>query len=272
MREVNRLFEMEVFLSVVDEGSFSAAAAVRKMTPSAVSKMMTRMEQRLGTTLLRRTTRHIRITEEGQAFARSARGVLAALDQAEREVGRGPIAGTVRIATSSAYANHILAPILPDLLRLHPELELELIIGDTLVDMGGQPIDLAIRAGPLPNSTLKARSLGLSRLISVRAPGGLDAALAFAYPRRDPIWKGGMSRVRATDGDVLATLSAHGAGTAIVGQFVVRDEIARGRLQQVPGGDTGQEEFHVIYLGEAATLPARISTVVDFLVRKGRVD
>ncbi|ASM71023.1 HTH-type transcriptional regulator DmlR [Pseudosulfitobacter pseudonitzschiae] len=272
MRDTNRLQEMEVFLAVVDEGSFSAAALARQMTPSGVSKMMTRLEQRLGVTLMRRTTRKIHITDEGMDFARSTRGILAALDQAEREVGCGPVAGTVRIASSSAYANHILAPILPELLRQYPELEVELVIGDGLVDMGGQPIDLAVRAGPLPNSAMKARSLGISEVITVRAPGSLEGSLAFAYARRDPIWREGGSRVRATDGNTIAALALHGNGTARVGHFIVRQELVTGQLERVAGSRTVREEFHVVYLGKAAALPARVSTVIEHLVHRGRVD
>ena len=272
MRDINRLQEMEVFLAVVDKGSFSAAALARRMTPSAVSKMMTRLEQRLGVTLMRRTTRSISITDEGTAFARSARGILAALDQAEREVGYGPVAGIVRIATSAAYANHILAPILPPLLRAHPDLEVELLIGDGLIDMGGQPVDLAVRAGPLPDSTMRARSLGVSEVITVRAPGGPDTPLAFAYARRDPIWREAGARLRATDGNTLAALALHGNGTARVGHFLVRDELAAGRLEIVPEAPVAREEFHLVYLGKAAALPARVSAVVEHLVREGRVD
>ncbi len=272
MRDTNRLQEMDVFLAVVDEGSFSAAALARRMTPSAVSKMMTRLEQRLGVTLMRRTTRSITITDEGTAFARSARGILAALDQAEREVGCGPVAGIVRIATSAAYANHILAPILPALLRQYPDLEIELLIGDGLIDMGGQPVDLGVRAGPLPDSTMRAQSLGVSEVITVRAAGGPDDPIGFAYARRDPIWREAASRLRATDGNTLAALALHGNGTARVGRFIVREELATGRLQLVPEAPVAREEFHVVYLGKAAALPARVSTVIAHLVREGRVD
>ncbi|MDD9720520.1 LysR substrate-binding domain-containing protein [Sulfitobacter sp. PR48] len=272
MRDTNRLQEMDVFLAVVDEGSFSAAALARRMTPSAVSKMMTRLEQRLGVTLMRRTTRSITITDEGTAFARSARGILAALDQAEREVGCGPVAGIVRIATSAAYANHILAPILPALLRQYPDLEIELLIGDGLIDMGGQPVDLGVRAGPLPDSTMRAQSLGVSEVITVRAAGGPHDPIGFAYARRDPIWREAASRLRATDGNTLAALALHGNGTARVGRFLVREELATGRLELVPDAPVAREEFHVVYLGKAAALPARVSTVVAHLVRKGRVD
>jgi len=272
MRETNRVQEMEVFLAVVDEGSFSAAALVRRMTPSAVSKTMSRLEQRLGAVLVRRTTRSIAITEEGEAFARSARSILADLDQAEREVGYGPVAGTVRIATSAAYANHILAPILPTLLREHPDLEVELLIGDGLVDMGGQPVDLGIRAGPLPDSAMRARSLGVSEIVTVRAPDAPACTLGFAYARRDPIWRDTSARLRATDGNTLAALAKHGNGAARVGRFLVRDDLASGRLQLVEGAPVALEEFHIIYLGKSAALPPRVSAVIDYLVRKGRVD
>lgn len=272
MREINRLQEMEVFLAVLDEGSFSAAALKRRMTPSAVSKMMTRLEARLGATLLRRTTRRVQVTDEGQAFARSARSVLAALDQAEREAGCGSVVGVVRIATSSAYANHILAPVLPGLLRAHPDLDLELIVGDGITDMGDQPVDLAIRAGPLPDSALQARSLGAAQVLTVRAPDAVDGRISFAYPRRDPVWRDDAPRIRATDGTTIAALAVSGCGTALTGAFVIREALASGVLETVPDSPEGREEFHVVYLGKASTLPARITTVVEFLTRYGRVD
>ena len=182
------------------------------------------------------------------------------------------MAGTVRIATSSAYANHILAPVLPDLLRQHPGLEIELLIGDGLVDMGGQPIDLAVRAGPLPDSSMQARSLGVSEIITVRATGGLNDTIGFAYARRDPIWREKVSRVRATDGNALAALALHGNGTARVGRFVVREALSADQLAIVDESPVAREEFHVVYLGKATALPARVSTVVEHLVRVGRVD
>lgn len=272
MRDTNRLAELECFLAVVEEGSFSGAAARRRMSPSAVSKMMARLEARLNATLIRRTTRRLQITDEGQRFAEAARRVLAQLDQAEREAGCGLVAGTVRLATSSAYANHILAPILPDLLAQHPDLDLELLIGDGVTDLSGQPVDLAVRAGPLPDSSLRARSLGRSELIEVRAPGAPEQRLGFAYARRDPIWNHDTPRIRASDGNTIAILAAHGCGISRSGRFVVAEALRDGRLVEVPGSKAAWEEFHVIYLGTARTLPARIAAVVDHLVLHGRVD
>ena len=124
----------------------------------------------------------------------------------------------------------------------------------------------------MPDSAMKARSLGISEVIAVQAPGGMAGNLGFAYARRDPIWRETSSRVRATDGNTLAALALHGNGTAWVGRFIVKDELARGRLERVGGSPVAREEFHVVYLGKAATLPARVSTVVEHLVREGRVD
>lgn len=272
MRDTNRLAETETFLAVVDEGSFSGAARLRRMTPSAVSKMMARLEARLNATLIRRTTRKLQLTEEGARLARSAREILGALDQAEREAGSGLVAGVVRIATSAAYANHVMAPILPELLAAHPELDLDLIISDGVTDLPGQPIDLAVRAGPLPDSSLRARSLGKARIVEVRAPGGAAWPLGFSYRRRDPMWRSDGARIRATDGNTLAQLAAHGCGAARVANFVAAAQLATGALEVVPGSEPGTEEFHIIYLGSARNLPARIAVVIDHLAAKGRVD
>ncbi len=230
MRDTNRLAELECFLAVVEEGSFSGAAARRRMSPSAVSKMMARLEARLNATLIRRTTRRLQITDEGQRFAEAARRVLAQLD------------------------------------------DLELLIGDGVTDLSGQPVDLAVRAGPLPDSSLRARSLGRSELIEVRAPGAPEQRLGFAYARRDPIWNHDTPRIRASDGNTIAILAAHGCGISRSGRFVVAEALRDGRLVEVPGSKAAWEEFHVIYLGTARTLPARIAAVVDHLVLHGRVD
>lgn len=272
MRDINRLAEMETFLAVVDEGSFSGAAALRRISPSAVSKMMTRLEARLDATLIRRTTRRLALTDEGARYAASAREILARLDQAEREAGSGLVAGVVRIATSAAYANYVLAPILPPLLAAHPQLDLDLVISDGVTDISGQRIDLAVRAGPLSDSSLRARSLGAARIVEVRAPGGATGQLGFSYPRRDPMWRTDGARICATDGNTLAQLAACGCGTARASHFVVAERLASGALEEVPGSTPGREEFHIIYLGTASSLPARIGVVIDHLAAKGRVD
>lgn len=214
MREVNRLQEMEVFLAVLDEGSFSAAALRRQMTPSAVSKMMTRLESRLGATLLRRTTRRVQVTDEGLAFARAARDVLATLDQAEREVGCGPVAGVVRIATSAAYANHILAPVLPELLCAHRDLDLGLIIGDAITDLSGSRSIWRSAPGRCRIPAFRRVRWAWHRCSAYRHPAPRAERIGFGYARRDPLWRDDTPRLRATDGNTIAQLAAAGCGSA----------------------------------------------------------
>lgn len=276
MRNHNPFSELETFLAVVEEGSFSAAARARGMTPSAVSKMMARLENRLGAMLLKRSTRKLQVTDEGQRFARRAAEILDALAAAEREAGCSDVAGIVRIATSSAYANHILAPILGDLLRAHPELEIELIIGDQISDLYSQPVDLAVRAGPLPDSSVLARSLGRSELVEVvaSAHAGDPHSIrgGFAYGRRDKIWTNSTARLRANDGTTLAALAAGSGITVRAGLFVVADDLAAGRLVRVDQALPAYEEFHILYLGRLKALPRRVSVVLDHIQKFGRVD
>ncbi|MFN3209866.1 MAG: LysR family transcriptional regulator [Roseovarius sp.] len=278
MRDTNRLAEIETLLSVLAEGSFSAAARARGMTPSAVSKMMARLEKRLGVTLLKRSTRQIQVTEEGARFARQGQAILEALDAAEHEASCGRVAGTVRIATSAAYANHILAPILGGLLQAHPEIHIDLVIGDHVSDLFGQPIDLAVRAGPLEDSTLMARHLGRSEIVEVMACSRDDDAppsvrIGFSYARRDMTWRRGASRLRVNDGATIAALVAAGTGTARVGRFTVARELsARQVVLCDPLADPVFEDFHLLYVGRSRALPRRVQAVLDYLARHGRVD
>ena len=278
MRDTYRLGEIEFVLSFISEGSFAAAARLRGMPPSEVSKMMARLEQRLGVTLLKRSTRKVQVTEEGARFARQGQAILEALDAAEHEASCGRVAGTVRIATSAAYANHILAPILGGLLHAHPEIRIDLVIGDNVSDLYGQPIDLAVRAGPLDDSTLMARHLGRSELVEVMAsPRGDDMPplhrIGFSYARRDMTWRGESSRLQVNDGATIAALVAAGAGSARVGRFTVARELA---AQQVvlcdPHAEPVFEDFHLLYVGRAKTLPRRVQAVLDYLAKHGRVD
>lgn len=277
MRETNRLAELETFLSVADSGSFSAAARARGMTPSAVSKLMTRLEARLGTMLVRRSTRKLQLTDEGRRFATRAADILQSLEAAEREAGCADVAGVVRIATSSAYANHIMAPILGPLLRANPELDIGLVIGDRVNDLYQEPIDLAIRAGPLPDSSIIARSLGRSELIEVVGRDHLSDPVpiqgGFAYDRRDSIWAARPARLKVTDGNTLASISASSGIRVRLSRFVVAEALKSGQLVRCDQGQPkAYEDFHVLYLGQATTLPRRVAAVLDHIVRFGRVD
>ncbi|MFK3690056.1 LysR family transcriptional regulator [Agrobacterium tumefaciens] len=296
--DINRAGEMEVFVRVVELGGFSRAAVAVNMTPSAVSKLMARLERRLGARLLNRSTRQLQMTPEGCAFYERASQILSDIEEAERAAGDGEKpAGRVRINTSASYATHILAPILPRFLALHSDITLDIVQTDQVVDLLAERTDVAVRAGPLKSSSHVARKLGETRMIIVGAPEYLERCrvpqtvaeleghnrLALGYTRSNDGWSsqdGGKTivipaagRVQVSDGEGLRRLALAGVGLARLAAFTVRQDIARGRLISVLDHlDTGETEmFHAVYVGQRAQLPSRIRALLDFLGEYGRV-
>ncbi|MBK1623086.1 LysR family transcriptional regulator [Afifella marina] len=296
--EVNRSGEMEVFVRVVELGGFSPAARAAGMTPSAVSKLMSRLESRLGTRLLNRSTRQHQLTPEGCAFYERATRLLADLEDAERVAGLGEQAvGRVRLNTSASYAHHILAPLLPAFLQRYPGVTLDLVQTDAVIDLLAERTDVAIRAGPMKSSRLVARKLGETPLTIVAAPSylarcgephsiaDLDAhtCIDFGYPRAVDGWSlrengktvvvPATGRVQASDGESLRRLALAGVGITRLAAFTVREDMSAGRLVPVLAHlDAGEKEaFHAVYLGQGGPLPSRVRALLDFLAEHGRV-
>ncbi|WLS10505.1 LysR family transcriptional regulator (plasmid) [Shinella sumterensis] len=296
--DVNRSSEMEVFVRVVELGGFSPAARAAGMTPSAVSKLIARLEARLGARLLNRSTRQLQLTPEGCAFYERVSRILADMEDAERAAGVGEQAiGRVRVNTSASYFNHILAPALPEFLTQHPGITLDIVQTDAVVDLLAERTDVAIRAGPLKSSSLVARKLGETPLIIIAAPSYLERygeprsiadleqhnRLGLGYAREVngwPLRENGettivpvTNRVQISDGEGLRHLALCGVGLARIAEFTVRADIAAGRLAPVLDHlDAGAHEiFHAVYVGQGGQLPSRIRAVLDFLARHGRV-
>lgn len=297
--EINRSGEMEVFTRVVEHGGFSAAARICRMTPSAVSKLVARLETRLGTRLVNRSTRAFQLTPEGCTFYERAARILADIDDAERNAGAGeqPV-GRIRLNTSASYATHILAPILPEFLERHPGVTLDLVQTDQIVDLLAERTDVAVRAGPLKSSSLVARKLGETAMVIVAAPSYLarfgepktvedldmHRRLGFGYVRTVDGWplkRGGetvvvpvVGRVQASDGEALRQLALAGSGLARLAAFTVRADIAAGRLvpvlEHLNPGD--HEAFHAIHVGQGGPLPSRVRALLDFLAERGKVE
>lgn len=288
-REVNRADEMAVFVKVVDLGGFAAAARVRGLAPSAVSRIVSRLERRLGVALLRRSTRRIALTPEGERFYRRSQAVLADLDAAEREASGGALPiGRVRISSSASYIAHVLGPLLPDLLHRHPGLSIDIVQSDALSNLIAEDIDIAVRAGPMPDSSLVARSLGATRLILVATPWwaeqyGREGAIApnglisFTYARAADTWlpvTGDESaRVRINDGEGMRQLVLSSVAAARLDEFTVRDDLAAGRLVRLDDDRHPEalDSFHAVFVGKSGVLPARVQVILDYLSCKGRV-
>lgn len=166
-----------VFVQVVEAGSFTLAAERLNLTRSAIGKVITRLEDRLGARLLHRTTRSQTLTEAGQAYYDRCVRALAELEAGEAELdsGHGEPRGRLRVSAPIAFGHHCVAPVLFDLARQHPELQIDISFTDRAVDLVEENIDLAVRIGELRDSTsLAARRLGIQD-VSI---GGSPAYLA----------------------------------------------------------------------------------------------
>jgi DNA-binding transcriptional LysR family regulator len=297
--DVNRSGEMEVFVQAVDRGGFSAAAREMGMTPSAVSKLVGRLEARLGTQLLQRSTRKLQLTAEGQQFYERSQRVLADIDEAERCVTAGSAArGSVVINASVAFGLHMLVPLVPRFMAQHPQVVLDIALTDRVVDLMDERADIAIRWGPLPASDLIARRLGdtaqsivgspdyLARHGTPRKPADLQKhrQLDFSYRRRVPDWPLRVDgqvlavpvqgSVRASNGEALRQLALAGAGLARLSRYAVQHDLDAGRLVAVLEKYNPRDAapIHAVYLGKVDRVPARVKVVLDFLVEHLSVD
>ncbi|HRO81808.1 MAG TPA: LysR family transcriptional regulator [Alicycliphilus denitrificans] len=169
---------MQVFTRVAELGSFTQAAAALGLPKASASLAVRQLETRLGTRLLHRTTRRVQLTQDGQACYERCKGLLADLDefQAMFQYPEGaPLRGRVRIDMTTGLARNVVVPRLPELLRRHPALEVELSSTDRRVDLVREGFDCVLRAGPVGDANLVARPLGLLHQANCASPAYLQA-------------------------------------------------------------------------------------------------
>jgi len=297
--DINRSGEIEVFVRVVEAGSFSAAARTLRMTPSAVSKLIARLEARLGARLVSRSTRKLQLTPEGTAFYDSGLRILADMAAAEREAAAGAAPrGRLRVNTYVPFGVHRLIPLLPRFLERYPEISVDLVLTDSVIDLMAERADVAIRAGPLGESRLVARKLGQSPVVVVAAPSYLEAhgtpltpadldghnRMGFGFVRHIDGWPfvdaaGNAVMVPITgntlvsDGEAMRLMTLAGAGISRLARWHVAADIAAGRLvallEDFNPGD--EEATHAVYVGQGRHLPARVRAFLDFLAETVRL-
>lgn len=293
---LDRARALEVFASVVDLGSFSAAGRVLGLTPSAVSRQIDRIEARLGVRLLLRSTRALTLTAEGSAYLQAARRILADLDDAEQQIAdQGAPRGRLRVSAALSHGRLCVVPLLGAFGRLYPHILVDLALTDSLVDVAAGQADVAVRFGPLPDSGLTARKLGETRRVIVASPDYLARfgiprvpedlfghnCLNFNFQRVEPVWPFRRSgrdfalsvkgTIEANNGETLGQLAMQGVGVTRVGTFSVGAEIAEGRLvpllEEYNPGDV--EPIHAVFVG-GPNVPARVRVFVDFLAENLR--
>lgn len=296
----NRSGEMAVFVAAAESGSFSAAARRLDLTPSAVSKLVTRIEDRLGVSLMVRSTRSLVLTAEGEVYLDRARRILGEIDAAERSLSQGAEAvprGRLRISASVAFGEACVLPLLPRFLDLHPLVELDVSLTDAVIDLVDERTDIAIRSGPLRDSGLKARKLMEGRRVIVASPAYLAArghprtpqdlaahnCLRFNFrrsldewPFRDPA-RGETFTLPVTgnahgnSGVILRRFALAGIGLARLGEFHVAGDIRAGRLVPVLERFCAddREIVHAVYVGHAH-LATRVRAFVTYLAANMR--
>ncbi|ADJ64428.1 LysR family transcriptional regulator [Herbaspirillum seropedicae] len=286
--------ELRTFVAVVEAGTLSAAAELLAQTTSGVSRALSRLEDKLGASLLTRTTRRMELTEEGRAFLEQARAILAAMESAQDSIRlrtRKPV-GKLRVDASAPFMLHCVVPHVGQFRAAYPDIELELTTNDRFIDLVEHRADIAIRIGELQDSSLHARALSSARLNVVASPAYLarhgepesvealeqHQLIGFSQPDQLNHWPLRHSAgdryqtrpaIRASSGETIRHLALQGQGIACLSNFMSDADIAAGRLVRLlPQADSGyRQKISAVYY-YSTQLSRRISCFLDFLQEK----
>lgn len=282
--------ELVAFITIVDTGSFVAAAEHLKQTPSGMSRSLTRLEAKLGVTLLERTTRKLKLTQEGQQFLIKARKILNELNAAEEDLQKSDqgTAGLIRIDSATPFVLHVIAPLMHKFRKCYPDIEIEINSNDQVIDLLQHKTDVAFRFGELNDSSLHAKLVCKSRLYIVASPEYLAIKgtptqpeqlehhdlIGFTRPDYINSWpiKVGdeyffaQAHIKASSGETVRQLTVRGHGIARLSEFEIWKDIQEGRLialfeDQI---EHQYQSIHAVYY-QQEHLPKRIRLFIEFL-------
>lgn len=289
-----KLVAMNAFAAVVEAGSFTGAAGAKGLSKAALSRHVAELEDRLGVRLLNRTTRRLSLTEAGRAFYEGCQRMLAEAESAEVQVTAlaARPRGVLRLSAPVSFAYWYLNPLLGAFLEACPELELDLVLGDRVVDLVEEGFDAAIRIGQLADSSLIARRLCSLESYLVASPDYLDRAglpenprdlkahncLLYSYHRGGRSWRfegpeGKVDvqvkgRVLTNNGDVLLSLALAGHGVALLPSFFVAQALQEGRLLRLlPGWHGNKDDSISVVYPARRNAPPKLRALLDYLVQ-----
>jgi DNA-binding transcriptional LysR family regulator len=289
---MHQLSDLAVFVRTIDLGTFAAVGAESGLTASGVSRILTRLERRLGAKLLHRTTRRLVLTQEGETFLVHARGILAAVEAAEADVAstHGRPRGHIRINSGTAFARHRLARLLPQFMNQYPEITVDLSVSDHRIDPITDQIDVTIRVGPLADSSLIAVRFGEVGRIIAASPRYLERhgipKQAADLARHNCLQLSGFSRlaqwpmfdagkrvmipvqgsIRSDSADFLLDLAVAGVGLVRLGDFLGEAALSDGKLVPLLTHchDPDPQAITALILPGRQAIP-RVRAFVDFL-------
>ena len=283
--------ELDTFVSIVDEGTISQAAEHLGVTVSAVSRALSRLEKKLNTSLFRRTTRRLELTQEGEKYLERVRSILSDLEDAgdmmvkNKEVPSGKL----RIDAATPFMLHVIAPLIDKYSNAYPQIDIELVSNESLVDLLEARTDVAVRIGELKDSSLSATPLGLSQIRILASPVYLKKhgtpkivedlvhhqLLGFnsLVKLNDwPIYDAANNlfhihtNIKADSGETLRQLALCGIGIVCLSDFMTYQDIQKGDLIQLFESSTikMQQPINLVYY-KNRKLSERVSSFIEFL-------
>lgn len=285
--------ELQAFVTIVDNGSIIRAAERLGQTTSGISRALQRLENKLNVTLLERTTRKLKLTQEGQLFLEKSRKILNDLAEAEDALLKSDIdtAGLIRVDSATPFVLHVIVPLIQEFMQQYPNIEIELNNHDQVIDLLEHKTDVAIRFGELQDSSLHARLLCRSRLYIVASPDYVQqkgvprsaedlsqhTLLGFSHPTHLNTWPIQLNdrhitvepKIKASNGETVRQLALHGVGITCLSRFLVQEDLQAGRLQTLFEDqiELQYQNIHAVYYRQEH-LPKRVHLFIEFLATK----
>ena len=287
------LEEMRVFIAVVDSGSITAAAAQSGLTVSATSRALLRLEEKMNSTLVLRTTRRLKLSEEGAIFLHKARDVVQLAQEAEDVLMNHQQipSGILRVDASTPFLIHVITPLVAQFNEIYPQIRLELTNYEGVINLLEKQTDIAFRIGALADSSLHATLLGHSRLRILASPLYLQQygepktpqeltqhrLLGFTSPESLNEWplfhddKKGLKitpSIAASSGEILCNLTREGAGIVCMSDFMTHEMRESGEFRQILTSFTyeNKQPINAVYY-RSQTLSPRLRCFIDFIVQ-----
>jgi DNA-binding transcriptional LysR family regulator len=290
---MDRFDSMRIFVTVAEQGGFAAAARTLGLSPPAVTRGVAELEQRLGVTLFHRSTRAVALSDEGARFLSRARQILSDVEDAERQMqgaGADP-SGQLYVTAPVQFGRLHVLPVVADMLNRYPALDIRMMLFDRNVRIVEEGIDIAVRIGALPDSSLKALQIGSVRQAIVGSPGyfarngvpsqpsdlARHAIIASTGPRAINEWRIAKRlvkmprrpRLMLNTVDSIVTAAEAGLGIANLLSYQVEDRLGDGRLVEVFGGeDPDSLPIHLLFDAARARIPG-VRAFIDAMRARG---
>lgn len=293
---MDRFATLQAFVKVAEAKGFAPAARLLALSPSAVTRLVAALEERLGSRLLQRTTRSVTLTDEGERYLPLARRILADLDEADAslQAARAAPSGRLVVAAPLAFGRFHVGPLFSAYLSRHPAVQGELRLGDRVVNLVEDGIDLAIRIGHLGDSTLRSRRVGETRRVLVAAPAylerhgtppspaaiaghrcihfsGFNATHEWVFEREGQRQRIGFAPSFVTNAAESAVQHAiDGGGLTLVAAYQAADAIRRGALTiLLPEHERPPSPIQIVYPTQRL-LSAKVRAFIDMAVAETR--